>query len=91
MFLQAENNDSGQAVWMSRLVYTFVERTCKFAPNARQWLSLTVPVRIKRGTGGPDPPPLKNHKNIGVLSNAGLDTLKITKLPSQNSMLGHHR
>ena len=42
------------------------------------------------GTGGPDPP-LKNHKNIGVLRHAGLDTLKITKLPSRNSMLGHHR
>ena len=22
--------------------------------------------RIQRGTGGPDPPPLKNHRNIGV-------------------------
>ena len=45
------------------------------------------------GTGGPDPPPplLKNHKNIGFLSNCGLDHLKITKLPSQHSMFGHHR
>ena len=34
--------------------------------------------------------PLKNHKNIGFLSNTGLDPLKITKLPSQHSMLGHH-
>ena len=25
--------------------------------------------------GGP-PPPLKNHKNIGVLSNSGLDPMK---------------
>ena len=39
-----------------------------------------------RGTGG-----LKNHKNIGFLSNTGPDPLKITKLPSQHSMLGHHR
>ena len=34
---------------------------------------------------------LKNHKNIGFLSNTGRDPLKITKLPSQHSMLGHHR
>ena len=34
--------------------------------------------------------PLKNHKHLGFLSNTGLDPLKITKLPSQNSMLGHH-
>ena len=27
-------------------------------------------------TGGPDPPPLKNHKNIGFLSNTGPDPLK---------------
>ena len=38
-----------------------------------------------RGSG----PHLKNHKNIGFLSNTGLDPLKITKLPSQQ--LGHHR
>ena len=42
------------------------------------------------GTGGLDPLP-KNHKNIGFLSNTGLDPLKITKLSSQHSMLGHHR
>ena len=41
------------------------------------------------GAGGPDP--LKNHKNIGFLSNTGLDPLKITKLPRQHSMVGHHR
>ena len=47
-------------------------------------------VRIQRGgTGGLDPP--KNHKNIGFLSNTGPDPLKITKLPSQHSMLGHHQ
>ena len=32
--------------------------------------------RIQRGTGGPDPPPLKNHKKIGFLSNTGPDLLK---------------
>ena len=42
------------------------------------------------GTGGPYSP-LKNHKNIGFLSNTGPDPLKITKLLSQHSMLGHHR
>ena len=34
--------------------------------------------------------PLKNHKNIGFLSNTGPDSLKITKLSSQHLMLGHH-
>ena len=34
-------------------------------------------------------PPLKNHKNIGFLSNTGPDPLK--KLQSQHSMLGNHR
>ena len=32
-----------------------------------------------RGAGGPDPP-LKNHKNIGFLSNTGTDPLKFSKL-----------
>ena len=35
--------------------------------------------------------PLENHKNIGFLSNTDPDPLKITKLSSQHSMLGHHR
>ena len=40
------------------------------------------------GTGGPGPPPLNNHKNIGFLSNyTGRDPLKITKLPKQHSMM----
>ena len=42
------------------------------------------------GTGGLDPP-LENYKNIGFLSNTGPDPLKITKLPSQHSILGNHR
>ena len=41
------------------------------------------------GTGGPDP--LKNHKNIGFLSNTGPDPVKISRLLSQHSMFGHHR
>ena len=28
------------------------------------------------GTGGPDPPPLESYKNIGFLSNTGLDPIK---------------
>ena len=47
-----------------------------------------------RGGGGGDREsghPLKNHKNIGFLSNTGPDPLKMTKLPSQHSMSGHHR
>ena len=35
--------------------------------------------------------PLKNHKNIGFPSNIDPDPLKITKLPSQHSMVGHYR
>ena len=47
--------------------------------------------QIQRGAGvRTAPPPLKNHKNIGFLSNTGPDRLKITKLLSQHSMLGHH-
>ena len=33
----------------------------------------------------------ENHKNKGFLSGTGLDPIKITKLPSQHSMLGHYR
>ena len=35
--------------------------------------------------------PLKNHKNIGFPSNIDPDPLKITKLPSQHSMVGHYQ
>ena len=42
------------------------------------------------GAGGPDA--LKNHKMCCCFfSNTGPDPLKITKLSSQHSMLGHHR
>ena len=43
------------------------------------------------GAGGLTPFPPENHKNKGFLINTGVDPLKITKLQSQNSMLGHHR
>ena len=42
-----------------------------------------------RGRKGSGPP--ENHKNIEFLSNTGPKPLKITKLPSQHSMLGHHQ
>ena len=47
----------------------------------------------REGTGDPDPPPTpgKTQKIIGFLSNSGPDPLKITKLPSQHSMLGHQQ
>ena len=35
--------------------------------------------------------PLENYKNIGFLRNTGPDPLKITKLPIQHSIMGHHR
>ena len=38
-----------------------------------------------RGAGSPDPPPLKNR----VSEHTSPVSLKITKLPSQHSMLGH--
>ena len=41
------------------------------------------------GTGRPDP--LKNHKNIVLHSNMGPDPLKMTSLPRQQLMLGHHK
>ena len=39
------------------------------------------------GAGSPDPPPLKNHQNRGSKHTSPVP-LKITKLPSQHSMLG---
>ena len=43
------------------------------------------------GAGSPHPPHSRqNHKNVGFLSNTGLDPLKITMISSQNSMLGDH-
>ena len=40
---------------------------------------------------GPHPTSPKNHKNIVFFSNTGPDPMKITKLPSQHSMLGCHQ
>ena len=44
-----------------------------------------------QGVRTPPPPPLENYKNIGFLRNTSPDPLKITKIPIQHSMLGHHR
>ena len=46
------------------------------------------------GTGGPDPPPLENHKNIVFFINTGPDpveNLKAKHVPSQHYMTGQHR
>ena len=43
------------------------------------------------GVAGGWDPALKNHKTIGFLSNTSPDHIKIHKLPSQYSMLGHYR
>ena len=45
----------------------------------------------REGDRGSGPPPPWKWKNIGFLSNTGPDPLKIEKLPSQHSLLGHHR
>ena len=39
-------------------------------------------------TGGLDPPPLKNHKNIGFLCNTGLDPLKNQKATNPAFIVG---
>ena len=43
------------------------------------------------GGGGKGSGPLEKSQNLGFLGNTGLDRLRNTKLPSQHSMLGHHR
>ena len=49
-------------------------------------------MRESRGkTRGPDPPPSEKSQNIGFPSNTGPDPLKLHNLPSQHSLLGHHR
>ena len=46
------------------------------------------------GAGGPDPPPLENHKNIVFFINTGPDpveNLKAKHVPSQHYMTGQHQ
>ena len=59
-----------------------------------QCVIVAVPVIhtwIQRGGGGTGSPdtPLKNHKNVGFLSNTGRDPLKTTKLPTQWTIRRH--
>ena len=48
--------------------------------NSKSFSFLNAHMRLQSvgggGTEGLDPPPLKNHKNIGFLSNTGSDRLK---------------
>ena len=69
--------------------FWYLSGVCKFFLNEHAELSSHV--RIQRGGDRGPGPPMENHKNKGFLSNTGPDPLKITKLPSQHSMLGHHR
>ena len=71
-----------------------VARTMEYLPTSK-CDSLNQAIGGSRvgdsGSGPPAAPPTKKYKNIGFLSNTGQDPLKITKLQSQRSMLGHHR
>ena len=62
----------------------------RFIPRRYLTIALTC-ADPEEGQGVRTPPPPENYKNIGFLSNTGPDSLKITKLPIQHSMLGHHR
>ena len=56
---------------------------------------LEILLRNMCGSRGGDressPPPPEKYKFIGFPSNTGPDPLKITKLPSQHSTMGHYR
>ena len=75
----------------SLLVYVFrnvIKSKREYDQDLRQSHATDQPMhgRIKKGEQGvrtPPPPPLKNHKNIGILSKTGLEILenhKATKL-----------
>ena len=72
---------------LTTYIYNFYHSISECRPfyqqNKHGWIQ-------RGGTGGPDPNPLKIHKNIGFPSNIDLDPLKITKPPSQHSMVGHY-
>ena len=55
------------------------------------WVGVQSVIMCESRRGPGSGSSLKNHKNIGFLSNIGPDPLKITKLPSLHSMLGHHQ
>ena len=54
-------------------------------------MTCLIPCADLEGGGQGSGTLLENYKNIGFLSNTGPFPLKITKLPIQHSMLGHHR
>ena len=65
-------------------------RTPKVKTSLRIWENSAIAIHSLessmggsrgRGAGVRSPPPLKNHKNIGVISSTGPDPWKITKLP----------
>ena len=64
---------------------------CNTGPDPLKFSKLHWPVQCADPEGGQDLPPMVNHKNIEFLSNTGPDPLKFSKLPSQHSMLHHHR
>ena len=71
-----------------------VEFFCNTGPDPLKFSKLHWPVPCadpEGGGGGVKTSPMKNHKNIEFLSNTGQDPLKFSKLPSQHSMLHHHR
>ena len=67
-------NSNIQAIHLNHSV--FVKVTLNFD-------YMTASMRGSKGgwAGGPDPPPLKNYKNIGFLSNSGPDPLKNHNAP----------
>ena len=102
----ANREDPGQMIWVCNvglgLIWqaTYVGNfwTSTIVNSRHQFLIFAIFLTLSAcadpegGTGGPDPPPpLENYKNIGFLSNTGPDPLKITKLPIQHSIFGHHR
>ena len=58
---------SSNCVLHDRLVMVQTEHSVRMFPTCAY---------PEGGTGGPDPHPLKNHKNIGFLSNTDPDPLK---------------
>ena len=79
-------------------LYTVINMLCL---SETSYLFLSVDVQLKsagpwfvacadpeRGTGVPDPPPLRTHKNIGFLSNTGPDPLKNHKATKSACIVG---
>ena len=54
-------------VWITPIQFTLAVKITTFTINIRDSQAFTC--ADPEGTGGPDPIPLKNYKNIGFLSN----------------------